>query len=347
MWADARRARRWLRTWTAVTLCSASLAFSQTNDHTDDEVILDEIVAKVNTEIITLTDLRTEEDRLRRQVQNDQSDPAQRAAVYEREHTALLRALIINKMVIQRGEELGMTANIETDVNKAIQDIKDRNGIPDDATLDRLLHQQGSSLAEFRDSLRERMIVERVYSNLVYSKIAVLTQEIEQYYKDHIAEFTEPATVELAEILFLTEGKDHDLVQRKAQEVLDRLKAGEDFADLAREFSDGTTAAQGGKLPPFQAGTLNEAIETAARDLAPGQCSGLVQADYGYTILKVISRTEAKARPLEEVHDEIALRIRQEKAQPEVKTFLDTLRDQSYVYVAPKYREMFDLGDLF
>ncbi len=313
----------------------------------NDEIILDEIVAKVNAEIITLTDLNVELNRLKVQY-CQQLSPADCQKAIGPEKKGLLRNMIINKMMIQRAEDMGMVQGVPEQVNFAIQNILKQN--PQIQSLDHfkvILEQQGTSYEEYREALGEQYIVQQVQSHFVFSRITIVTTEIEEYYNAHLDEFSDPAEVEIAEILLQTAGKSEADVRPLAEDILARLQAGESFEQLASEYSEGPTANRGGQLPKFKAGTIRKEIENAAATLQPGEFSGLIRMDYGFLIIKLLSRSEATPKPFDDVKDMIASDLRQVKAQPEMKAFLDDLRDQSYVYVAPKYKQMFDLADLF
>ena len=173
-----------------------------------------------------------------------------------------------------------------------------------------------------------------------------MTQELEEYYNANIAHFTDPAEVELAEILFLTEGKDKATVRSKAEKILSQLKAGTAFEELAREFSEGPSASKGGAIGTFKRGSMSEAMEAVAFSLEAGAFSKIIEAEYGYQVIKVLSSTPANKKKLEEVRGEIHMRVRDEKARPDIQKFLEELRRESYIYVAPEYRKQFDVEGL-
>ncbi|MDA2939023.1 peptidylprolyl isomerase [Acidobacteria bacterium AH-259-A15] len=309
-------------------------------------VILDEIVAKVNQEIITLSDIKKEllslKSGLRREIQNPQ---ALEREFQERKRT-LLRNMIQNKILLQRGEELGVSANIDVDVAATLEQMRKGSGIPNLEVLDQYLRQQGSSLEQYRRSLKEKMIVDSLVQQFVYSKITLLTPEIEAYYQANIDRFTEAAEVELKEILFLTEGKDKVQVRKKAEEVLGKLQSGASFEDLAKQYSEGPTASRAGDIGSFKKGSMAEPIEEAAFQLEEGQFSGIIETEYGLQIIKVMSKKAARQKPLEEIRPQIVRELYQKKAEPGLKEFFESLREQSYIYVAAKYREEYDVEGL-
>lgn len=307
--------------------------------------ILDEIVAKVNNEIITLTDLNRSLRQLRLALEQDVQNRQELEREYERRRRGVLKTIIQNKIMIQRAEELGMTADIDLDVSAYLEEMRKEAGIPSLDVLDQYFRQRGSSLAEYRQNVKEQMITRALLQNLVYSKITLLTSEVEAYYKEHLDRFTVPAEVHLAEILFLTEGKNKAEVRRKAEEVSRRLKEGEDFEALAREYSDGPTASRGGDIGTFPRGSMNPALEQVVFDLPEGAVSAVIESDYGYQIVKVLHHKPATAKPMSDVRPQIAEALYQRKAEPEVQEFLKHLYEESYIYVAPKYAEQYDVAE--
>lgn len=311
-----------------------------------DERILDEIVAKVNQDVITMTDLRSELRLLRLSLQEDIQDPGKLEEAFQAQKRALLRNLIQNRVMVQKAEELGLLTEIDRDVNQALEQMRQQMGIPSLEVLEQLLQQRGTNLQEYRENLKERMVVDWLIQQSVYSKITLLTSEIEAYYQAHQDEFAEPARVTLAEIIFLSEGKSADQLRAQAEQAYQKLQAGTPFEEVAREYSEGPTAAKGGTIGEFPEGALDQRVEEQVFDLEVGRYTPVVETEYGLAIFKVVDREPRKVKPLEEVINQIRRRLYQEKAQPEVKTFLEDLIEQSYIYVAPKYRAEYDVEDV-
>jgi len=180
-------------------------------------VLLDEIVARVNEEIITLTDLKKELRRLRSSLRQENESPELLEQAFQREKQNLLRNMIHNKMMVQRAEEFGIPDSVEPDVGKILEEMRKESGIPNMEVLDQYLRQQGSSLEEYRASLKQRRVIDALLQQSVYSKLTLLTPEIEAYYQENIERYTEKAEVELKEILFLREGADEAQLRKKAQ----------------------------------------------------------------------------------------------------------------------------------
>ncbi len=309
-------------------------------------VLLNEIVARVNEKIITFTDLKAELGRLRSSLRQENENPELLEQAFQREKSTVLRTMIQNEVFVQKAEEYGIPDSVEPDVGNILEDMRKESGIPSMEVLDQYLRQQESSLEDYRASLKQRLIIDALLQQFVYSKLTLLTPEIEAYYQENIERYTEKAEVELKEILFLREEEDEAQLRKKAQEVLAQLQTGASFEDLAKRFSDGPTASQGGGIGSFKQGSMAAPIEEVAFQLEEGAVSGIIETEYGFQIIQVVSRTPVQERPLEEVRSEISMQLYQRKAQPELKKFVDELIEQSYIYVAPKYREEYDVTDL-
>ena len=309
-------------------------------------VLLNEIVARVNEKTITFIDLREELRRLRTSLRQENPTPEALEQAFQKEKPTVLKTMIQNEVFVQRAEEYGIPDTVEPDVGRILEQMREESGIPSMEVLDQYLRQQGSSLEDYRESLKQRLIIDALLQQFVYSKLTLLTPEIEAYYQENIERYTEKAEVELREILFLREEADEAQLRKKAGEVLTRLRAGASFEDLAKQFSDGPTASQGGGIGSFKEGSMAAPIEEVAFQMEEGAISGIIETDYGFQIIQVVRRTPAQARPMEEVRPEISMQLYQSKAQPELKKFVDELMEQSYIYVAPKYREEYDVTDL-
>ena len=336
----ARKAVQWVAILSLMALPFALNGFAQT------PVVLDEIVAKVNNEIITLTDLEKELNYLRTALREEIKDPVELEKEFQERKKEVLRRMIEDKMMLQKAEEVGLTANIDVEVAAMLEETRKQAGIPNMQVFEQVLQQRGTSMAEYRANVKKRMILDELVRQFVYSKITLLTSEIEAFYKENVDRFTEPAEVELAEILFLTEGKDKAQVRQKAEELLARVKAGTPFEEAAKTYSEGPTASKGGQIGSFKKGSMAPALEEAAFSLGEGEMSGIVETDYGLQIVKVVARKAPRQKPLEEIRPQIQQYLYQKKAQPEMLEFMEDLREQSYVYVAPKYKEEFDVTGL-
>lgn len=309
-------------------------------------ILLDEIVARVNDQIITRRDLDHElyvtQSDVRRQIQ----DPERAMRFWQEQKRKVLREMIDTRLLLQRAEEMGVAPNVDDDVSARIEMMRKESGIPSLEAMDQAMRRQGLSLAQMRQRLRQRFIQERLLGGMVYSRITLLTPEIQEFYDQNREQYTEPEEVELAEILFLTEGKEKDQVHSKARGVLDQLKSGGSFEELAKEHSEGPTANRGGSIGSFKLGSMQAVQEAAAAQLKDGEHSGLIEADYGFQILKLLKRKPKRQLDLETVRRHIEEQLYRKKAAPQLKKYMDTLREESFIYVDPSYQKEFDVEEL-
>ena len=327
----------------SVSLLSITLVLSAQD--APDEVILDEIVARINQDVITKTDLDEDLRMLQIDLRGQYQDEAQFQEAFERVKRGSLQEMIQTRLMLQKAEELGVGSEAEQNVDRYIQNLMDQNGIPNLQVLDQALQQRGTNLQQFRNSIRERLIIESVKQNLVYGRITLLTTEIEAYYQAHQQDFTETPQVTLSEIAIFYEGKSRGSAKAKAQDVLDRLRGGDSFEDLAAEYSEGATASRGGDMGIFKQGVLAASLESVVFDLEAGQTTGLIENEWGIQIIKVTAKETASVKPLEDVRGEITQRLYEQKALPELQDFIEDLIEKSYIYISPKYRDQFELKD--
>ena len=304
--------------------------------------VLDEIVARVNHEIITLSDIEGELEYVKRGLQDSLGNSEEVGRAFEQQKKGVLRYMIEEKLMVQTAEDFGMDANIDVEVAALLEQFRKEAGIPNMEVFEQLLRQKGSSLTQFRAKQRRALIVRALVGQMVHSKVTLLTTEIEAYYKENLERFTELAAVELAEILFLTEGKIKSQVRQRAEQILAKVKAGAPFEELAKEYSDGPTASKGGLIGSFKKGSITPALEQIVFDLSRGQSSGIVEADYGLQIVKIINKKEPRHRSLEEVRNQIEEELYQQKLQPEVEKFREELRANAYIFISPKYKDVYE-----
>lgn len=309
-------------------------------------VVVEEIVAKVNNDIITLTDLNTELNLLRAQLREVVKDPTQIDAQFEKISRRALGNIIENKLILQKAEESGMTGNIDLDVTAAIESIRKQNNIPDMKTFEQLLQKQnGMTLGEFKESFRRDFLQRRVINRFVQSKVTILSPELDKFYKENQEKFTLPAEIRLSEILLKTEGKDKEEVRKRADAALARLKAGEDFAAVAAELSEGATATKGGDIGSFKKGTMEAALDQPAFALKQGEITDVLDTQFGMVILKVTERKDPTVVPFDQVKKEIYDFLFNTKAQPELKKFIQQLKRESYIEVSEKYKKYYQVDD--
>ncbi len=306
-------------------------------------ILLDEIVARINEEIITWTDLKKKLHLVQAELTRRNPDPQVVEKLFKKGKRELLQTLIEEKLLLQKAEELGVEEDIEVQVEEQLEGIRKQSGIPTMKILEEAVSKEGISLEEFRKNLRNNIIKESLLRQYVYSRIVLLTPEVEAYYQENLDQFTKLPEVELEEILLLTEGKDKALVWKEMEKILAKLQLGASFKKLAKQYSDGPSASRGGDIGAFKKGSMHEAVEKVVFDLEPGEISGIIETEYGLQIVKVLDKKPLRHKTLEEVRPQIQDKMYRSKAQPYLEKFLRELRQENYIYIAPKYRQEYNV----
>jgi peptidyl-prolyl cis-trans isomerase SurA len=293
--------------------------------------IVDRIVAQVNGDIITLSDLNREMAQIRQELASKFSGD-QLAQAIQKAEKEVLDDLIRQKLMLQKAAELGFTANVDAQVSSTIERIRKENKIKDMQDFEQALAQQGITMAAYREQLRNRIITQSLVQEFVGSRITLLSQEIEKYYKDHAAEFSTQEEVSLSEIIILTQGNPGE-AEARAEEILARLKQGESFTALASQYSKGPTASKGGSIGSYVTAKLNADIAKAIARLKDGDVTDIQKTGDGYVIYRLDSRKPATVRPLEEMRDEIKNRLYEQKFNPEFDRFIAQLKEDAYIQI--------------
>lgn len=327
----------------ALPKASTTPAGGAPQDPTSSDVrgtVIEEIVARVNDDIITRSDLdRAREDMV--EAARDQCascTPAQVQALIDQKEPDLLRNLIDQSLLVQRAKDDDI--NVEADVVKRLDDIRQQNHIATMEELEQKIDASGMDFEDYKTQIRNQLLTQEVVRKEVSSRIIIDHSDVVKYYQDHQDEFQRPEQVVLREIIVSTENKSPDEIpalQKKAQGLLDRVRAGDDFGQLAIHFSDGPTAKDGGELGTFQRGMLAKDIEDKVFALNKNETTDVIQTKTGFLILQVEQRYEAGLQPLEKVDDEITDKLFSAKVEPELRDYLKQLRQDSFVEVKPGY----------
>ncbi len=293
--------------------------------------VIEEIVAIVNDDIITLSEFKaayeTNYQFLRAQFQGEEF-----SRQLERMKNNLMEQLITGILLLQEAEKLE-NINIDEQMRLYIDNVKKENNINSDEDLKKVLRQQGTNYEEFTRMLRENMMKEAVIFSEVQRNIIIDEAEIVNYHKLHPEEFTDPPEFKLKAIT-LTSGSGNDEgIEAKKQEINRKIAAGEDFGALASEYSEGPEKESGGDLGNFKKGDLAKQLEEPVENLNPGEVTPWIQFRSGWYLLKLVEKKEARLKPFEEARDDIEKRLLAEKTQVKFDEFMKELREKSYVKI--------------
>ncbi len=293
--------------------------------------IVDRILAQVNDDIITLSDLNREMAAIRQDLATKYAGQ-QLEDELKRAEKEVLDDLIRQKLLLQKGNELGFGANVDSQVSAQLERIRKENNFKDLQELERAAAQQGMTLPQLRETIKRNIISQSVVQEFVGARITLLTQEVEKFYKDHVADYAIPEEVTLSEMVFPIEGNESE-AESRANDIRKRITQGEAFATLASQYSKGPTAGKGGAIGSYITAKLNPDIANGIAKVKEGDVTPVLKAKEGYVIYRVDTRKQASYKPLEEVRDEIKNRIYQQKFNPEFERFIAQLKEDAYIQI--------------
>jgi peptidyl-prolyl cis-trans isomerase SurA len=305
---------------------------------------VEEIIARVNNEIITRSDLEkaraTAREDAEQECKGRCTAEEQKAQIEDRQKNAL-RDLIDQSLLVQRGKDMGIS--VETEVIKRLDQIRIQNKLGSMEELEKAVTGTGINWEDFKDNIRKGLLTQRVISQEVGSHITVGKEEIAKYYEQHKKDYIRPEQVALREIVVSTDGKkDSELpdLKKKAETALKRVKDGEEFGEIAKRFSDGSTAKQGGFLGVYKRGELSKELEDTVFQMKKNALTDVLDTKQGYLILQVLEHYDEGEQSLSKVEGEITDKIYSERMEPKLRDYLKTLREQSYVVIKPGYQDM-------
>ena len=296
--------------------------------------VLDRVAATVNGEVVTLMEL---EERAGPELRRADAQPA--GAARDKARARALKAAFdaVTAERLFQGQVAALGVEItEPEIDAVIDDVKRRNNL-DDARLDEALRAQGLERASYRKAVKRDLESMRLVQLKIRNKVKVTDEDVKNYWQTHPQEFRASEEVRVRHI-FLPLPRDADAadtarVNAIADKALARLKAGEDFAKVAREMSQGPSASEGGELGWLRRGTVQPEVEKVAFALQPGEISGLIRTPPGIQLLKVEERRGGGARPLEEVKEEVRDRLVNEQGDTYRTQYIAELRKDAVIEV--------------
>jgi parvulin-like peptidyl-prolyl isomerase len=306
-----------------------------------DTVVIEQIVAKVNGDIVT----RSELDRLRHENEAEMQQRGMnavqiRAAMQEREKD-LLRDRIDSLLLIQRGKDLDI--KVDAEVSKRLAEIQLENKIADPDKFQLWIKDNvGKSYEDFKQEMKNQLLTQRVIGSEVGSKISVPRERIVEYYEKNKTTFVRQEQAYLREILIGIEGKDAagiTAAEKKAKDVVARARKGERFGDLVRDNSDALSAKQGGDLGGWKKGDLRPDMEAAVWDKPKGYIADPIRVPAGFEILRVDEHVKEGQASLEDVENEIKERLYMPLYQPKIREYLTSLRGQAFLEIRDGYAD--------
>ncbi len=321
------------------------------------DTVVDEIVARVYNEIVTLSEYIRSRDQVKQEAQ--QQDPANADRVFAERQKDVLRDLIDQQLLLQKGKDLGITG--DTELIKRLDEMRKQMNLETMEDLEKAAEAQGASYEDFKQNLRNQIVTQRVIGQEVGSKLAMNKEDEKKFYDEHRAEMEQPEQVRLSEILIAPKtpvapaagpgaakpeppsSSEADTeaalaaAQAKAQDLLDQIHKGAKFEDLAKKFSDGPSAKDGGDLNYFKRGTLSKELEDKVFALKAGEITDVIRTKQGYVILQAVEHQKAGIPTLKEAEPRIQDALYMQKLQPALRAYLTTLREEAFIDLKTGY----------
>ena len=315
--------------------------------------ILEQVLVKVNGEIITKTDLEARQIAALRQKQPNlrpDNDAELQKALAEITPEVIVDA-VEELLMVQRGKELGYTMSTEQ-FTGIVENIKKENKIETEAALEAALKQEGMTMADLRRQLERTMLVQRVQQTEIMAKLQVTDTELKAHYEAHKGDFATTPQITLREITIVVPttaqginvAQDDD-AKAKAEEVRTKAVAGEPFARLAENYSDSGSKANGGLVGPLSKTDLSDELQQAVAGLKAGDITPVTRTSRGYQIIRIETLQETTTKSFEEARGDIADKIANQKRQGEFAKFIERLRSEAIIdWKNDEIKKAYELG---
>jgi peptidyl-prolyl cis-trans isomerase SurA len=328
------------------------------------QAVVEEIIARVNNQIISRSEFARSKDQLRDEVKSQNPNDADK--VYAEREKDVLRDLIDQQLLLDKAKDLGITG--DTDLIKQLDQMRKDMKLPDLEALQKEAEKQNISWEDFKQTQLNQIITRKVIGEEVGGHLSITKEEEEKFYDDHKSEMEQPESIRLAEILVApkvaaaanppadpnaagsnaTPAADDaakqapdatavSAAEAKADDLLKQINGGANFEDIAKKYSDGPSAADGGALGVFKRGQLAKQLEDVTFAMKAGEVTKVIQTKQGFVILKVVDHQQAGIPPMKDILPRIQDALYYEKLQPALRAYLTKLREDAYVKPMPGY----------
>jgi peptidyl-prolyl cis-trans isomerase SurA len=299
--------------------------------HQPSQEVTDRVVAVVNQEAITLMDLLETIQFLIQQGAGE-IKPGEEAKV----QAEMLRQLIDRRLKVQEALKEKFTV-ADDEIKEAIDEMTKRSNAKSREEFERLLKQQGLTMEAVRKGVREQLLEQKILRRKVSARFSVTDQEVEAYFNENREKLETGLGYHAKHIVIVPNSPDDEqrgeAARVKAEEVWAKLRAGEDFAELAREYSQDSTAKEGGDLGPLKRGELDPEFESQILRLNPGEFSTPIKTRIGYQIFKLESKEVLSGEALSQALQQVRAILQREKYQIRLEAWMDELRKKAIIEI--------------
>jgi peptidyl-prolyl cis-trans isomerase SurA len=296
--------------------------------------VADRIVAVVNDEIITLSELNNAFEPYQERFEASYQGPDREKARTETK-LLLLDRMIENVLMEQESRKTKIAVRDE-EVTDAINDIRNqRNLSPDE--FRKALERDGITDDVFRKDIRNQLLRMKLIRRDIKSRVAVTNEEIGEYYRKHRDDYEGKESVRIKQILLPLPKEGDPAANAKlradAEAIHKRLMNGEPFEQLSAKYSQGPAAATGGDVGYIERGIIHSEVEDVAFSLPLNQISGVIESSVGFHIIQVIDRRGEGLKAIESVREEIREKIDREKMEKKYAEWIEELRKKSHIEI--------------
>ena len=306
-----------------------------------DAVVVDEIIAKVNGDIITRSEIDRDRKNLETEARRSGMNPTQLRTELNERSKDLLRERVDGLLLVSKGKELNI--NVESELSKYMADLRNQSKIVDQEKFEAYVREQtGMTFEDYKNEVRNGMLKQRVIREQVGRGINISRAEAQKYYDEHKKDFVREERVFLREIVLSTDGKsaaEVAAVEKKAKDLVARARKGERFGDLAKANSESQTKDQYGELGGFKKGEIDKAIESIIWDKERGYVTDPLRRANAIVILRVEDHQKEGQANFDEVENEINEKLATPRFQPKIREYLTQLRKEAFLEIKDGYTD--------
>ena len=307
--------------------------------------VVDEVIAQINDDVITLSMLKRESKERVDALRQSGMSPEAAAAEVAKRQPELIATLVNEALLLQKGKELDLSAEVEAEVNRRMLDVAKEQGITTIEKLDAAMRESGVDPVATRQTLRVEIMKQAVIQQEVDRKIffGSTINELKKYFQEHPEKFRKPESVTISEIFLSSAGKNEAEVKARALGLVTQLRAGADFGAVAaanseREVNGVRTGAQNkGKVGTFEVPNLREDIGSAIKNVKVAGVSDPLRTNDGYQILRVDERNLGSSTATFN-ENQVREAITMERGEKRREEYLQGLRNEAYIKISANYR---------
>tara|TARA_B100000686_G_scaffold343682_1_gene424951 strand:+ start:4757 stop:5923 length:1167 start_codon:yes stop_codon:yes gene_type:complete len=293
--------------------------------------VFDRVVAKVNSEIITMSSIEEKASILKHKFRGETTKIDEKEILRQ-----ALEMIISEKLQLQQAKKMGFEVD-DSSVEAAVKSIEGQNGLQE-GQLGEMLEAEGTSLESYKERIRDQIIVSKITKFELGSRLNISDRRIAKYYHNHQKEFWESGKAKVRHILILFEkessAKKKKEKYKEIKKILSEIKNGKDFSEAAKIYSEDVSANSGGDVGFVEKGKMASEFEKAVYSLRKGEISGIVETDYGYHIIKVDEVWQGRTIPLHKVRNKIQDILAGRKQKTAYDNWMKELKDSAFIEIS-------------